>query len=195
MTTLQIKNLTFINNIMHEYIQDNLKVSALVFNIDCQQASVILIKSQLSGNMVFNSTNSLIMIKGKSLIMSDCQFFNNSIFDYSIIQPHILLGFSDQDQIYLEDIQKMFQIKSSFENAQFIMEELKIKNCKFQNSQGSYGGAFQVIAQNYCNIQLINLSFKNVMTAFQEENEQGGSLFIDSSASQSLNLTIRDYQC
>ncbi|CAD8200405.1 unnamed protein product [Paramecium octaurelia] len=191
-TTLQINNFTFINNIMHEYIQDNLKVSALGFNFDCQQASIILMNSKLSNNIVFNSTDSLIMIKGKSLILSDCYFFNNSIFDYSILQPHILWSFSTSDQIYLEDIQKIFQTKSSTGNAQLIVEELKIINCKFKNSQGSYGGALQVIAQNYCRIYLSKLSFKNIMTSFQEENEQGGSIFIDSSASLSLNLTIND---
>ncbi|CAK91983.1 unnamed protein product (macronuclear) [Paramecium tetraurelia] len=191
-TTLQIHNFTFINNIMHQYIQDNLKVSALGFNLDCQQASIILMKSKLSNNIVFNSTDSLIMIKAKSLIISDCNFFNNSIFDYSILQPHILWSFSKLDQIYLEDIQKIFLTKSSTGNAQLIVEELTIINCKFKNSQGSYGGAFQIIAQNYCRIQLSKLSFNNIMTSFQEENEQGGSIFIDSSTSLALNLNIND---
>ncbi|CAD8119965.1 unnamed protein product [Paramecium sonneborni] len=191
-SSILFSNITFINNIMQVYIQDNLKVSALLLNLDCQQGQIILIQSHLSNNIVFNSTNSLVQIKSKSLDVINCQFLNNSIFNYQILQAKLLWGFSDQDLIFLEDIQNIFQIKSSTGNALFIIEELNIMDCLFSNSQGSYGGAFQIIAQNYCNIKLIDLSFDNVMTSFQEENEQGGGLFIDSSSALSLNINIRD---
>ncbi|CAD8125608.1 unnamed protein product [Paramecium sonneborni] len=190
-TLITFNNSKFYGNILHEYFQDTFLVSALLLNINSYLGTVIINNSTFYKNIVLNSTHSIIQIRSLKLTMSENIFQFNNIFDYQLIQPQILWGENlESETIYIEDINWIFQIQSLTGNGQFLVEELNISECKFEQSQGSLGGAFHIIGQKNTIVKIFNSSFYNLSTKFQTNNGYGGAIYFDGTSSLSLIVNI-----
>ncbi|CAD8085091.1 unnamed protein product [Paramecium sonneborni] len=82
----------------------------------------------------------------------------------------------------------IFQIQSLTGHGQFLVEELNISECQFEQSKGSLGGAFHIIAQKNTVINILNSSFYNLSTTFFTNN--GGAFYLDGTSSLSLIVGI-----
>ncbi|CAD8193803.1 unnamed protein product [Paramecium octaurelia] len=191
-TTLQIQNITFYGNVLHEYIQNNLQISALLLNLNCILGQVIIRDSSFIKNIVINSTDSIIYIKSEKLVFHNCTFSENNVFNYALLQPYLLWGFLESQQVNSKQISSIFKIKSQSGNGRLLVEHLDIHMCDFEQSVGYSGGAFFIEAQKTSNISIINSSFSNLSTGFQKELGFGGSIYLDGTSSQQLIITFED---
>ncbi|CAK67647.1 unnamed protein product (macronuclear) [Paramecium tetraurelia] len=191
-TALSIQNITFYGNVLHEYIQNNLQISALLLNLNCILGSVIVRDSTFIKNIVINSTDSIIYIKSEKLAFHNCTFSENSVFNYELLQPYLLWGFLESQQVDSKQINSIFKIKSQSGNGRLLVEHLDIHMCIFEQSVGYSGGAFFIEAQKTSNISIINSSFSNLQTEFQKELGFGGSIYLDGTSSQQLIVTFQD---
>ena len=53
-------------------------------------------------NIVTNSSDSVIHIKSKKLIIKNANFTLNCIFDYNVLQPYLFWGFRKNEEVFLE---------------------------------------------------------------------------------------------
>ncbi|CAD8125739.1 unnamed protein product [Paramecium sonneborni] len=187
---IQLNNLQFIQNVLHEYDQDDLIKQNGMLSINCPNCQIILQNSIFVKNIVTNSSGTILSINSKSLELKNNSFESNNIFNYSILQPHILWGFSQL--VTYETINQIFRVKSLSGNGMFWVQTLNILNNSFQNSVGQQGGCFSIFAQRSSNIIIQNNQFFNFSTQFYQEIEQGGVIYIDGSSVTSLQILIQN---
>ncbi|CAD8084363.1 unnamed protein product [Paramecium sonneborni] len=187
---IQCENIKFSNNILHAYIQNDHIKSAGLFLIQCPNSEIYLMKQLFENNLVINSTSNIIYIESKTAQINDSLFINNGLFNYEIIQPHILWGFTEKVTIKL--IQSIFQIKSQSGVGQISADQILIYNNTFQNSVGYICGCFMLFSQGESSIIIANNIYKQITTQFQSETEQGAGIYIDGSSSTTLYIEIRN---
>lgn len=71
---IEIKNSIFERNIMHQYIYIDQINSGLVFYFDCKNCTILLNNLSMKGNIVTNSSNSIIYIQTKSIELTNSKF-------------------------------------------------------------------------------------------------------------------------
>ncbi|CAD8173414.1 unnamed protein product [Paramecium pentaurelia] len=193
-STIKFSNLTFENNILHEYYQNTLKMSASLIYLECQNCQMQIGESNFKKNFASNTSNSIISIKVQQLKLYNCKFSENSLFQYDIFKQYLLWGFQDYDIVHIEDLSKIFNIRSETGNGYFVVEQLFIKNSIFISSQGFAGAGFSIIAQNDANIQIENVKLYNISTYFIDQNEFGGGIYINSNNVNSISIKISNIQ-
>ncbi|CAD8065756.1 unnamed protein product [Paramecium sonneborni] len=190
-TKIDLYNITFSDNVLHEYVQNNLQISSLLLNLNCILGIITIKNSNFLKNTVYNSTDNLIYIKSQKLILYNCTFYQNSYFNYQLIQPYLLWGFFESEKVSIEQINQIFKVKSTSGVAQLLIENLEISYCKFEQSVGSSGGALQIEAQKNSLIIISQTQFQNISTTFQQELGQGGAINLDSTSAQSLEVIFK----
>ncbi|CAD8174765.1 unnamed protein product [Paramecium pentaurelia] len=191
-TTLELSNITFVGNILHEYVQNNLQISSLLLNLNCILGSITITNSNFLNNTVYNGTDTIIYIKSRQIVFFNCSFYQNSYFNYQLIQPYLLWGFLQSEKVFYEQINQLFQVKSTSGVAQLLVENLEISFCNFEQSIGSSGGAMQIKAQKNSIISISQTSFKNISTTFSKDLGFGGAIYLDSTSAQSLEVTLNE---
>ncbi|CAD8115611.1 unnamed protein product [Paramecium sonneborni] len=191
-TILEISNITFIGNILHEYVKNNLEISSLLLNFNCIQRVITIIDSFFSNNTLYNSTDNIIYIKSEQLKILNCTFYQNSYFNYQVMQPFLLWGFRDSEKLTYQQINNIFKVKSKSGIGQFFIEKLDIQFSNFEQSFGLQGGSQYIEAQKNSIITISYCQFNNVSTTFSNDLGFGGSTYIDGSASDSLQLQINN---
>ncbi|CAD8166312.1 unnamed protein product [Paramecium pentaurelia] len=189
-TTVEVQNVTFINNILHEYVQNNLQISALLLNFNCILGLVTITNSHFSKNTLYNSTDNIIFIKSQQLVILNSTFYQNSQFNYQNIQPFLLWGFAEYEQLSYQQINSIFQVKSNAGVGSFLVESLEIKFCNFEQSVGFQGGAIYIEAQRNSIISISQSQFKNISTSFSKDLGYGGSIYLDGTQAETLELSI-----
>ncbi|CAD8214829.1 unnamed protein product [Paramecium octaurelia] len=189
-TILEVKNVSFIGNILHEYVQNNLQISSLLLNFNCILGFITITNSHFSQNTLYNSTDNLIFIKSQQLKMTNNTFYQNSYFNYQYMQPFLLWGFGESEKVSYQQINSIFQVKSNSGVGQFKVENLEIKFCHFEQSAGYQGGALYIEAQRNSIVTISETQFKNISTLFSKDLGQGGSIYLDGTTSETLNLSI-----
>ncbi|CAD8203708.1 unnamed protein product [Paramecium pentaurelia] len=193
-TTLELSNITFVGNILHEYVQNNLQISSLLLNLNCISGAITITNSNFLINTLYNGTDTIIYIKSQQIVFQNCTFYYNSYFNYQLIQPYLLWGFLQYEKVYYEQINQLFQVKSTSGVAQLLVENLEILFCNFEQSVGSTGGAMQIKAQNNSIIYITQTSFKNISTTFSLDLGFGGAIYQDSTSAQSLEVSFNKLQ-
>ncbi|CAD8127415.1 unnamed protein product [Paramecium sonneborni] len=186
---IEIKNSIMKKNIMHQYQQNDLINSGLIFNFDCSYCSVNIDNMIAESNLVTNSTDSIIYIKSKKIKIKNSNFIQNCIFDYDIIQPYLVWGFQNNDEVFLEQIKEIFPIQVITGNARLISQDLEITSVLITNSSGS---GLYLRMENSAKIIITNSIFNFISSHFQQENENGGAIYFDSSNSVSSTITIKN---
>ncbi|CAD8104192.1 unnamed protein product [Paramecium sonneborni] len=190
-TNIDLQNITFSENILHEYVQNNLQISSLLLNLNCIQGVITIKNSNFLKNTVYNSTDNLIYIKSQKLILQNCTFYQNSYFNYQLIQPYLLWGFFESEKVSFEQMKQLFKVKSTSGVAQLLIQNLEIQYCNFEQSVGSSGGALQIKAQKNSLITIYQTQFKNISTTFSQELAFGGAIHLDSTSAQSLEVIFQ----
>ncbi|CAK68311.1 unnamed protein product (macronuclear) [Paramecium tetraurelia] len=185
-----INNLTFQLNVLHEYIQDDLVKQTGLLLINCPNCQIRLLNSIFNNNIVTNSSGTILSIVTKSFELTNCSFESNNIFNYDVLKPHLLWGFTQP--LTQKIINKVFQVKSLSGNGQIWVQSLNILNSKFFNSIGQLGGCFSIFAQGSSRMIIENNSFYNLSTQFYQEIEQGGVLYIEGSSAAALEIFIKN---
>ncbi|CAD8213410.1 unnamed protein product [Paramecium pentaurelia] len=193
-TTLKLLNITFLGNILHEYFQNSLQISSLLLNINCILGIVNITNSKFLQNTVYNSTDTIIYIKSQKLVLLNCTFYQNSYFNYQLIQPYLLWGFLESEEVSYEQINQIFQVKSTSGVAQILVENLEIQFCYFQQSVGFSGGALLIEAQKDSVIQIQYTTFKDLSTTYSQELGFGGAIYLDGTSTQSLEVSFYQIQ-
>ncbi|CAD8116010.1 unnamed protein product [Paramecium sonneborni] len=191
-TILKVSNITFIGNILHEYVQNNLQISSLLLNFNCILGVITITDSFFSKNTLYNSTDNIIYIKSQQLKLLNSKFYQNSYFNYQVMQPVLFWGFKDSEKLSYQEINNIFQVKSKSGIGQFLIEKLDIKFCYFEQSVGLQGGSLYIEAQKNSIITISQSQFKNISTTFSKDLGFGGSIYLDGSTSDSLQLTINN---
>ncbi|CAD8189351.1 unnamed protein product [Paramecium pentaurelia] len=189
-STIQINNITFLNNVFHQYTQFDFTQTAGLLLIDCPYCQIYLMNSNFQNNIVLNSISSIMNIKTQKLQISNSLFYNNSIFRYEIIQPHIQWGFTSSVSEYV--IKQIFESNSKSGVGELQAEEILIQNNTFINSSGSIGGCFSIFSYGSTDILIKNNSFEGISTKFLNDLEYGGAIYIDGSSSSSLNIELNN---
>ncbi|CAD8114069.1 unnamed protein product [Paramecium sonneborni] len=187
---IQIENIEFSNNVFHQYAKYNNKNTAGLLFIICSICKIQLINSQFLNNIVLNSSSSIIYIETKELLISNNVFYNNSIFVYEILQPHLLWGF--KSSVSQEIIKSIFDIQSISGVGQLHTEKIVIQNNTFINSSGQSGGAFSIYSYGDAEITIQDNIFEGISTYFQNDREYGGAIYIDGSQSSSIYIEIKN---
>ncbi|CAD8126371.1 unnamed protein product [Paramecium sonneborni] len=179
---IQISDSIFEKNLLHQYQENQLFISSLLFNLDCSLCTIYIKNLTVESNIVTNSSTSIIFLKAKNVIFENSIFQKNCIFDYQILQPFLVFNF-DQDQNLLYDIiTNILEIKVSSGNAKIIGEQITIKNIQINNSSGS---GFNIKMENEAILLIENANFSNLIS----ETTNGGILLIDSSQATSTIIT------
>ncbi|CAD8094422.1 unnamed protein product [Paramecium primaurelia] len=184
---ITIINSVMEKNLMHYYQQNDLINNALLLNFDCSHCTLKLSNITIKSNIVTNSSQNVILLKSKTIIMTNIIFSFNSIFDYSILQPYILWGYKDDHEIYLENIIEIFPIKVQTGNAKLAGQNIQITNISVSNSVGS---AFHISLENQAICLIKNAQFSNIESLFFEKNENGGIIQFDTTRIVEANITI-----
>ncbi|CAD8213634.1 unnamed protein product [Paramecium octaurelia] len=187
---IEFNNLTFRLNVLHEYIQDDLIKQTGLLLINCPNCQIRLQNSIFNNNILMNSSGTILSIITKSLELTNCSFESNNIFNYDVIKPHLLWGFSQP--LTYKTINKVFQVKSLSGNGQIWVQSLIILNSNFSNSIGQLGGCFSIFAQGSSRMIIENNSFYNLSTQFYQEIEQGGVLYIEGSSATDLQISVKN---
>ncbi|CAD8212447.1 unnamed protein product [Paramecium octaurelia] len=191
-TNIELSNITFFGNILHEYVQNNLQISSLLLNLNCILGTINIKNSNFIKNTVYNATDTIIYIKSQKIVFENCTFYQNSYFNYQLIQPYLLWGFSKLEKVYYEEINQIFQVKSTSGVALLLVESLEVLFCNFEQSVGFFGGALQIEAQKNSIISISQTIFKNISTPFTQDLGFGGAIYLDSTSAQSLEVFINE---
>ncbi|CAD8099472.1 unnamed protein product [Paramecium primaurelia] len=187
---IKINNITFQNNVYNQYTQFDSTTTAGLLLIICPYCKLQLINSLFLNNIVLNSRSSIMYIQTQILQITDCNFYNNSIFIYNLLQPHIQWGFTSQISEYV--IESNFKSKSKSGIGELLAEQILIQNNSFINSQGSIGGCFSIFSYGSSDILIQNNRFESISTKFLNDLEYGGVIYIDGSSSSQLKVEINN---
>lgn len=61
-------------------------------------------------------------VNAKEIILEKNTFISNSIFHYELIQPYLFWEFENEIEIYLENIEETFPVKSLSGNGWFLAQ-------------------------------------------------------------------------
>ena len=95
-------------------------------------------------NTVTNGTDSIIFVNVKEITLQNVIFDSNSRFQYELIQPYLFWEFEYDQEIYLDNMEEVFPIKSTTGNGWFIAQKINIIDNKISNSKGREGGGFRL---------------------------------------------------
>ncbi|CAD8124667.1 unnamed protein product [Paramecium sonneborni] len=185
---IEAENINLLGNILHVYIQNDYIKTAGLLIFNCPFCQIYLINQQIQNNIITNCSSNIIYIEAQTLEIRNSLFNKNNIFNYQILQPHILWGFTSR--ISQQIIESVFQTKSQSGIGQINAQQIKIINNNFFKSFGSLGGCFSIFPQAISNISIINNKFEEIQTQFYKEIEQGAGIYIDGSSSASLLIEI-----
>ncbi|CAD8210964.1 unnamed protein product [Paramecium octaurelia] len=179
-------------NVQHSYIEDIAFISSSTILLITPYSTVEMRNSLFQKNIVTNGQNSNLILMGKSVSLLDTQFINQNNIEFESFSKHLNWGFSNTDQVYLEDLVASFPIYSKGGAGYIKGSELLLDNVYVNNTQALFGGGFYLIPQSLGSLNLINSQFLNCKTiASNSERSQGGTLYVDSSQSQ-LDLLIKN---
>ncbi|CAD8196278.1 unnamed protein product [Paramecium pentaurelia] len=179
-------------NIQHSYIEDIAFISSSTILLITPYSTVEMRDSVFKNNIVTNGENSNLILIGKSVSLIDSQFLDQNNIEFQSFSQHINWGFSQSDQVYLEDLIESFPIYSKGGAGYIKGSEILMDNVYVNNTQALFGGAFYLIPQSLGSLRLMNSQFLNCKTiTTNSERSQGGTLYIDSSQSQ-LDLLIQN---
>ncbi|CAD8201964.1 unnamed protein product [Paramecium pentaurelia] len=183
---ITIQNSVMENNLMHQYRQNDQINSALLFNFDCSECTTNLENLTIQANLVTNSTQGILFLKSNKIIMKNAVFRFNCISNFSILQPHILWGFTNDQKIFLENIIDIFPIKVSTGIVKLEGKEIEINNVSISNSTGT---GFYISLLNEASCVISDIVFTSLKSLFLEKNENGGAIVLDTT--QIFNATIK----
>ncbi|CAD8211806.1 unnamed protein product [Paramecium pentaurelia] len=184
---IQIIDSIFKKNIMHQYRQNDLINSGLLLNFDCPYCTINIKNVIAESNLVTNTTDNIIYIKSKKITIKNSNFISNCIFDYSILQPYLIWGYNNGEEVFLEQIMEIFPIFVTTGNAKLISSDLEIENVLISNSSGS---GLYIRMENDAKLLIVNSVFSFISTHFLSETENGGAIYLDTSNSVSTTITI-----
>ncbi|CAD8212555.1 unnamed protein product [Paramecium pentaurelia] len=93
-------------------------------------------------NFATNSTDYIINIFAKTILMNYIKFFNNSVYAIYLLLNNIIHSFPKDEIVRIDNLKNIFQIISQMRNSYLQAETIKIKNCQVENSSGKNGVGF-----------------------------------------------------
>ncbi|CAK69239.1 unnamed protein product (macronuclear) [Paramecium tetraurelia] len=174
-------------NLMHQYEQNDRIYSGLIFNFDCPYCTIKITNLLVEDNLVTNTTDNVISLKAKSISIRQSKFFQNSIFQYSIIQPYLLWGFHKNEDIFVEQIKQVFPIRVITGNMKLIGQNIQIENLNITNSSGS---GLYIKLESDATLFIKNTIFNHITTHYIDSDENGGAIYIDSSYAMRSNILL-----
>ncbi|CAD8100715.1 unnamed protein product [Paramecium primaurelia] len=189
--TIVFQKLLFEGNIQHSQIDDIAFISSTILQIT-PYSTIEMKDSIFKKNIVTNGQNSNLILIGKSVSLRDTQFIDQNNIDFQSFSQYLNWGFSQNDQVYLEDLLESFPIQYKGGAGYIQGSEIIMDNLFVYNTQALFGGAFYMVPQSFGQLKLMNSLFSNCKTiTTNSERSQGGTLYIDSSQSL-LNLFIKN---
>ncbi|CAD8169725.1 unnamed protein product [Paramecium pentaurelia] len=191
--SINLNKITAQNNMLHCYQNDLQSRQTSTILIVNPYSKVILENSILSENIVTESFGSNLVIMSKSLLIQNTQFYDQNILKYKNLRNRLIWGYSDDENIYFENLKNEFPIKSKGGNAFLSAEDIQLLNVSTNNSMALQGGAFYLFTVSNGVVNIINSTFiQSQSNLIFNDKSQGGTLFVD--ASQSM-LQFQLYNC
>ncbi|CAD8110353.1 unnamed protein product [Paramecium primaurelia] len=134
-TTLELSNITFVGNILHEYVLNNLQISSLLLILNCILGAITITNSNFLNNTVCNGTDTIIYIKSQQIVFQNCSFNQNSYFNYQLIQHYLLWGFFNMKKYIMNKQINYFKLNLLLEQPNY---QLKIQKYYFVISNNLY---------------------------------------------------------
>ncbi|KAM3133774.1 hypothetical protein pb186bvf_014183 [Paramecium bursaria] len=180
-------NVSFTENIVNEYLQNKFQNQATTFLIEAAQFNIILKDTLFQKNQIFNSSNSILYIQAKTLLVQNSTFTQSNLYDDFILK-FVIWG-SLSNEFYQENLQEIFPIISLGGNAKFVVDELLVQSCQFSHSIASQGSGFHLTLQN--SLLISDTTFTGLRNKLDKDDSQGGSIYINLVAS-STTIEIKN---
>ncbi|CAD8108887.1 unnamed protein product [Paramecium primaurelia] len=175
-TQIILVNVQIKRNQLHNYGQNLFIFSAVGIKINCPIGDVIIESNLFNSNFATNSTDTIINIFAKTILMNYITFLNNSVYAIDLLLNNIVHSFPKDEIVRIDNLKNIFPIISEIGNSYLQAETIKIFNCQVENSSGKNGVGFYIKALN---TKIINVTFKNLKTQFKNNYEYGACLFIE----------------
>ncbi|CAD8151291.1 unnamed protein product [Paramecium octaurelia] len=175
---IQIKNVVFLNNIMHEYNENSLRDSAALFYISTLASTIQIENLYCKYNAMTNSSNSFIHIAAKSLKMHDVHVRNHNILPFSIWNYYYNLIQGNQDQIQSQ-IMQVFLIKTIGGAAYIQTSNFLCINSSFEEIMAAKISVFDIVTSSDGTVMMQNLSVISTRNSFEESVESAGCLSVN----------------
>ncbi|KAM3133543.1 hypothetical protein pb186bvf_014385 [Paramecium bursaria] len=182
--TISFSDNIFLQNAMNKYSQDGLQQSSTLIYIDAYLSEINMIGNQITFNMALNTTDSIIYLRGDSILL-DSNYFENNNNPPNILSV-IQYTFSSYTQ---QSLYNLFPIVSKSGNGYLIGQYITIINCDLADSASSQGAGFTIISYETGMVLIQSVTFTNLIANLFQLS-YGGALYIDASSSKlSLNIT------
>ncbi|CAD8128981.1 unnamed protein product [Paramecium sonneborni] len=189
---IQIENVLFENNFIHQQIDDPQDSAAALLHIESNQGYIKINNLQCAYNALTNSSNSFMFLKSEIITITNYTVSNHNILPlqlwklYYDIQLENDIDEYDQEQTNLM-IQQSFKILNK--GGSIAASTFFCFNCFFQDFIGLKSTVFEIKTQGNGNIQLRNLTINSSEYDLSQITDSTGCITIYSSNSL-LDLKI-----
>ncbi|CAD8185608.1 unnamed protein product [Paramecium octaurelia] len=193
-TTIQMENIFFEKNFIHQQTDDLQDSAAALININLNTGYIRINNLYCSQNALTNSSNSFIFLKSEVITLTNYTALNHNIIPLELWDLYYDFQLEDNQHAYDQDqinqiIEQTFKIKSKCGAGLITAVEFSCFNCLFQDIIGLKSSVFEIKTQGNGNIELRNLKINSSYYDLSSIIESSGCITIQSSSSQ-LNLKI-----
>ncbi|CAD8171348.1 unnamed protein product [Paramecium pentaurelia] len=182
-----INNAQFQSNHLHKTSLYQMMISATIFVIQSQQATMNISYATFEYNRATQFEYGLNYILVKSINIINCWFRSTNQFDGVWFNKLNENQMNNTIQVW-----EFFQVKSKGANLYLVTQDMKMRDCQFIDSYGLDGAGMFIVTQGNGNLLINNTIFKNIKANLDQKYlTQGGCLSIDAKASAlQLNLSF-----
>ncbi|KAM3138602.1 hypothetical protein pb186bvf_009354 [Paramecium bursaria] len=183
-----IFDVTFTENVLNEYLQNQFQNSATTFLIEAEEFNITFNNTLFNKNQMLNSSDSILYILAQVVVMQYSTFTKSNMYDDFILQFVIWGTTSTSYDFFQENLQDIFPIIAVGGNAKLVADTLLIGFCQFSYSTAQQGSGFHLTLQNL--LQIVNTTFIGLKNILDQDDSQGGALYITLIA---YNATLEIY--
>ncbi|CAD8214588.1 unnamed protein product [Paramecium octaurelia] len=193
-TIIQIENIRFEKNFIHQQIDDSQDSAASLIHIDLFKGQIKINNFQCSYNALTNSSNPFIYLKSDFITLTNYNASKHNIIPLELwnLYYDLQLGNEqyeyDQEQINLI-ISQIFKIKNKCGAGLIAASNFICFNCFFEDIIGLKSSVFEIKSQGEGQVQLRNIKINSSEYDLSQITESSGCITIYSSNSM-LNLKI-----
>ncbi|CAD8117743.1 unnamed protein product [Paramecium sonneborni] len=189
--TINLKNINFIENVVHSQADSTLKNAASLMLI-ASSVSFVLIENVNSQNNAFtNSTNTFFNVISNQIFINNLTIINHNVLTQELWQKYYDLQF--EDKFNQEDLNNLiFQILKISNIAgvcSITLSKFSCQNCNFTNIFAYKSSIFQINTINEGLIKLNQIQIQSVQNNIQMITNSSGCISINAQNSL-LNLQI-----
>ncbi|KAM3138611.1 hypothetical protein pb186bvf_009363 [Paramecium bursaria] len=177
---VSFQKINYRQNVINEYIQNQIQYSATNILIEAKWFIVEIIQCQFSQNFIFNTSDSIQYIFANKITYTDCKFDQQNIYDDFILD---FIVWPQNGEYSIESFLYFYPILSLGGNGQLIGNQIYINNSIFQESQAQQGAGLHITVQKIFHVK--NTIFQNLYNKMNRDDSQGGSLYIETIDGQS----------